>query len=142
MNLPPKLFIDTSFFIALLNNSDNDHNRAIQLQTQLTLQKTEKITSEYVLLELADGLSRLRFRHLVTKLIDLIYQDKSFMVIPTTSKYFKTSYHLFKNRQDKEWGLTDCTSFTIMQELKLDSALTADHHFVQAGFRALLLELE
>jgi predicted nucleic acid-binding protein len=39
---------------------------------------------------------------------------------------------------DKEWGLTDCISFVVMQEQGLTDALTADHHFEQAGFTILL----
>ena len=34
--------------------------------------------------------------------------------------------------------LTDCISFVVMLEHGLSEALTADHHFEQAGFKALL----
>ena len=37
--------------------------------------------------------------------------------------------------------MTDCLSFVVMEERSLHEELTADHHFRQAGFRALLLEL-
>jgi predicted nucleic acid-binding protein len=37
--------------------------------------------------------------------------------------------------------MTDCLSFVVMEERSVLEALTADHHFPQAGFRALLLEL-
>ena len=40
----------------------------------------------------------------------------------------------------KEWGLTDCVSFLVMQDRGLTDALTTDEHFQQAGFRALLRE--
>lgn len=138
--VPSKLFVDTSFFIALLNKEDNDYAQALALQRQLAAQKFRKFTSEYVLLELGDGLSRLRFRPLAIQLIDLVYNDTTFEIVPATSDRFTKAHTLFKQRPDKEWGLTDCTSFIIMQEFGLKAALTADHHFQQAGFRALLLE--
>ena len=46
-----------------------------------------------------------------------------------------TSFYL---AVDKEWSLTDCTSFVVMQEEGLTDALTTDHHFEQAGFTVLL----
>ena len=45
---------------------------------------------------------------------------------------------LFRTRADKNWPLTDCVSFVVMEERGIASALTADRHFVQAGFKALL----
>ncbi|KAF5428591.1 hypothetical protein C5S39_11130 [Candidatus Methanophagaceae archaeon] len=46
----------------------------------------------------------------------------------------------YRDREDKEWGLTDCISFIVMGDQGLTDALTADEHFEQAGFRALLRE--
>ena len=45
---------------------------------------------------------------------------------------------MFAARPDKDWSLTDCISFVVMQERNIQDALTADHHFEQAGFVALL----
>ncbi len=44
----------------------------------------------------------------------------------------------YESRPDKDWSLTDCTSFIVMNEFNISNALTGDHHFEQAGFRALL----
>jgi hypothetical protein len=38
--------------------------------------------------------------------------------------------------------MTDCISFVVMQERGIFEALTTDHHFQQAGFRAILCELK
>jgi uncharacterized protein len=61
-------------------------------------------------------------------------------VIDTTNKWFAKGFIHFRSRLDKDWGLTDCVSFVLMKEYGLTDALSADRHFVQAGFRALLLE--
>jgi len=45
---------------------------------------------------------------------------------------------LYASREDKEWSLTDCISFFVMQREAITEALTGDHHFEQAGFVALL----
>ena len=36
------------------------------------------------------------------------------------------------------WILTDCISFIVMEKEGIGEALTADHHYEQAGFIALL----
>jgi hypothetical protein len=46
---------------------------------------------------------------------------------------------LYGARPDKDWSLTDCISIEVMAERGITDALTGDHHFLQAGFRALLL---
>jgi predicted nucleic acid-binding protein len=42
------------------------------------------------------------------------------------------------HRADKDWSVTDCVSFVVMEQHGMKEALTADHHFAQAGFHALL----
>ncbi|HMN30197.1 MAG TPA: PIN domain-containing protein [Caldilineaceae bacterium] len=138
MNPRRDLFVDTSFFVALANSADADHQRALALHAQVRDQSIQKITSEYVLIELGDGLSRLSFRPLAHQILALVRMDRSFAVVPASTSLFEAALHLFHHRRDKEWGLTDCTSFVIMQQLSLVAALTADHHFEQAGFQALL----
>ena len=44
----------------------------------------------------------------------------------------------FRRHADKDWSFTDCLSFCVMKEFALPEALTADSHFEQAGFVALL----
>lgn len=36
--------------------------------------------------------------------------------------------------KDKDFSITDCTSFVVMRELRLKRALTTDRHFRDAGF--------
>jgi len=45
---------------------------------------------------------------------------------------------LYSARRDKSWSLTECISFEVMAGFGLVEALTGDHHFEQAGYRASL----
>lgn len=138
---PPRpmndLFADTSFFIALLSRHDVDHARAVQAAQQ---RRGRLITTAWVLTELGNflksGTARSQFLRCVAEL-DL---DSTAVLVPPTPEQWRGGVELFANRTDKNWSLTDCISFVVMQQMGVTSALTADHHFQQAGFRALLLE--
>jgi len=59
-------------------------------------------------------------------------------IIPASDSLFEQGARLYIDRPDKGWSLTDCISFVVMEREGLLEALTADHHFEQAGFIALL----
>lgn len=59
-------------------------------------------------------------------------------VVSASSTHFQRGLDLFTERPDKEWSLTDCISFRIMEQEGIDEALSFDHHFEQAGYRCLL----
>ena len=61
-------------------------------------------------------------------------------VVTVSTQLLATALQLYQTRPDKDWGLIDCISFVVMQEQNLIDAVTADIHFVQAGYRALLRE--
>jgi uncharacterized protein len=51
---------------------------------------------------------------------------------------FQSGLALYKARLDKGYSLTDCVSMTVMQQAKIQEALTHDKHFAQEGFTILL----
>ena len=54
------------------------------------------------------------------------------------AEQFRAGIALYEARPDKDWSLTDCISFVMMEREKIGEALTGDHHFEQAGFIAPL----
>ena len=66
--------------------------------------------------------------------------EQGYQVFDLAAPLFDDALGLYRARPDKDWGLTDCISFVLMEREGLTEALTADAHFRQAGFRALLLE--
>jgi predicted nucleic acid-binding protein len=71
-------------------------------------------------------------------LLQTLSADPETTVIPATRELFEAGCSLFARRTDKDWSLTDCISFVAMRQERLAEAFTADHHFEQAGFKALL----
>lgn len=131
-----KIFLDTVFIQALLNKNDQYHNHAKTLLPRVR-NALEIWVTEAVLIEVANALSSVN-RAAAVSFINQCYQTDNINVISVDTQLFIRALQLYDNRQDKSWGLTDCISFIVMQEQELIYAATADTHFVQAGFIALL----
>ena len=64
-----------------------------------------------------------------------IRRDPRIEVVPFGAELNAEALRLFGGRSDKDWSLTDCLSFVVMNRRSIQDALTSDHHFEQAGFR-------
>jgi predicted nucleic acid-binding protein len=128
------LFVDTFAFIAWLNVRDASHAAVKSFFAACT---DRLLTTEWVLVELADALSHPRHRGAVGQLMQHIRTLPQFEIVPSDPRAFQAGFDLFIARPDKDWSLTDCISFAVMTQRGLTDALTADVHFEQAGFRAV-----
>ncbi|MDJ0620640.1 MAG: type II toxin-antitoxin system VapC family toxin [Calothrix sp. MO_192.B10] len=133
-----EVFLDTSFAIALSSITDQNHVRAVELAHQIEANKTRLVTTQAILLEIGNALSKQKYRVAATQLLESLETDPSVEIVLLTNSLYRLAFNLFKQREDKEWGLVDCISFIVMQERGITDALTADTHFQQAGFRALV----
>jgi predicted nucleic acid-binding protein len=129
------IFIDTSYILALVNAGDDHHGVATEAAK---LVQPPFLTTEAVLVEVGNALSQARWRRLGFEAINDLRNDPNVEVVPMDTALFERALALFGRRDDKDWGLTDCISFVVMQERGLSDVLTADHHFNQAGFHRLL----
>jgi predicted nucleic acid-binding protein len=128
------VFADTFALIAWLNPRDAAHPVVTDYLEQFS---GRLLTTEWVLMELADALSAPEARGLVGEFLQAVRTDPMFEVVGYAPATYQAGFDLFVARSDKAWSLTDCISFATMTEHGLTDALTADHHFEQAGFRIL-----
>ncbi|MDZ4658185.1 MAG: PIN domain-containing protein [Bythopirellula sp.] len=137
-----RLFVDTSYAIARFNERDEYHRAALSLGDAIATCR-ELWTTDAVLLEIAASFSRAEHRSLAVGLWDQFHgSDPRFCVVEANGRQLAEAMDLFRDRADKSWSLADCLSFVVMGREKLTQALTADRHFLQAGFEALLLPSE
>ena len=133
-----KLFLDTSFAIALVSSRDEHHGRAKVLLRQIEAQRIPLVTTRPVIVEVGNALAKRPLRARAVALLDTYDEDPSIEVAPLSDELYERGRRMYKQHKDKTWGLTDCISFIVMRERGLTDALTADRHFRHAGFRPLL----
>ena len=133
-----RVFADACYWIALLNPKDRLHEVAQQVSKELG--PCRFVTSEMVLVELLNGLGRFGDdkRKVAAETVKSLGSNPNVEIVPQTSLLFQSAVKRYASRLDKEWGATDCASFLLMEEKGLSEALTADHHFRQAGFTILM----
>lgn len=133
-----RVFADTGYWIALLNHRDELHQKALDLSQKMG--EIYIFTSEMVLSEVLNDFSKRGefFRRVAIELIESLYSHPNVTVVEQSSSQFQDGLSLYKQRQDKEWSITDCVSFKIMESYGITEALAYDKHFEQAGFVALL----
>jgi predicted nucleic acid-binding protein len=128
-------FADTFYFLALLNRDDEANSAAVRWASKPS---GPLVTTCWVLTEVADALSAPKNRQSALELISNLRRNPAVEVLSPDLDLFDRGLDLYARRADKEWSLTDCISFVVMSDRGLTDALTGDHHFEQAGFRALL----
>ncbi len=129
------IFVDTGFFLALAQQRDALHQRAVAWAGCCS---EPLLITEFVLLEMVNSLSAPIDRAKAHAMVSSITSSGAYEVIASAPHLFAAGLRLHAVRPDKEWSLTDCISFVVMDGRKVSRALAYDHHFEQAGFEALL----
>jgi uncharacterized protein len=134
------VFADSYYYIALLNPADAGHSAAVAFMHSY---HHRIITTHWVIVEVGDALSRSpTLRRTFSAFIKHLSRSPNTTIIASldAGNLLDPGIALFESRFDKQWSLTDCISFAVMQRLGLTHALTGDRHFEQPGFTALLKE--
>ena len=138
--MPNSLFVDTSGWASFFIQDQPHYPHALE---QLSLARTQNhqiITTNYIIAELVALLdSPLRQpRNRIFEIINTIKSRPYIQILHISESIDHSAWDLCQKRPDKPWSLVDCSSFIIMQQLNIQTALTTDRHFEQAGFTRLL----
>jgi predicted nucleic acid-binding protein len=129
------VFADAFYFVARLNRRDQHHKRVLKFSRDF---RARILTSDWVLMEVADALAESESRSRVRDFILHLRKSAACEIVPASRELLDRALELYHQHADKKWTLTDCVSFVTMRERKVTDALTGDKHFEQAGFVALL----
>jgi hypothetical protein len=112
--------------------------RADRIFERARREKRYFLTTDYVLDETVTLLKARDNSHLCEPLFARALESTVCRIVWTDVERFLHVREFFLKHIDQAWSFTDCLSFCLMRELHLRDALTTDHHFMQAGFNALL----
>jgi predicted nucleic acid-binding protein len=129
------VFADAFYFVARLNRRDQHRSRVLTFSQGF---EADIVTTDWVLMEVADALSGSRVHGYLRDFITDLRNSSNCKVIEASRDLFDRALTFFHRHDDEEWTLTDCTSFVVMRDMGIKEALTGDKHFEQAGFSALL----
>lgn len=135
-----KVFLDTSYALALSFPNDEFHRKAKQLAVWLDRNHIRMFTTRAILLEIGNSLSKVQYRNQAVQILSSIESEQLIEVLSLSDDLYFRAFSLFQSRMDKQWGLVDCVSCIVMQDLEISQVLSADRHFQQMGFKALLRE--
>lgn len=98
------------------------------------------VVTDYVIVESVNLANVRSGARVATRVLDLIEQSGGIRIEWIGIPRFEAARAFFRRHSDHAYSFTDCSSFVVMRELKLQQALTSDRHFSEAGFEPLLLQ--
>ena len=131
-------FVDTQYFVAIFQESDQWHKQAVEIESQIGGFKF--VTTDSILVEVMNYFSSYgeEVRNEISAVISDILTDGNFEVIEQTRNIFLGGLDLYSSRLDKGYSLTDCISMNVCREFGVSEILTHDRHFTQEGFKILM----
>ena len=132
------VFVDTSGWLAAINPRDTHNPEVAGTYDELVRKRTTFFTSSLVVAEMHILIVRERGPAAGCALLDAIYTDPLYRVIPVDRDLEVAATDKWLRRfSDQKFSLTDAVSFEIMRQEKIVEALTLDHHFGMAGYQMI-----
>lgn len=130
-------FIDTSYIIALEIVNEDTHQLVLESWLDLSLYKPFLLTTTYVFDEVVTFFNNRKLHRKAVEIRNRLLNSPDLELIEIERNLFEQGWKYFQKHQDKSYSLTDCLSFIVMEQRGIITALTLDHHYLQAGFRKL-----
>lgn len=134
MNL---VFVDSAAWIAAADDSDADYESSLKERIAVLEAGATLVTTDFVMDETLTLLRKRVGLPACARWWGEINGSPRLRWENVGQERFGRACEMFFRQRDKDYSITDCTSFIVMRELKIHDVLTSDHHFAQAGFRML-----
>lgn len=132
-----ELFLDAGYLIALEASDDQYHSDAVEYWIDFRPAPVPLITTTFVFDEVVTFFNNRKNHSKAVELGNKLLQSEFVELIGVDEGLFARGWDYFQNHTDKRYSLTDCISFVVIQDRTINSALTFDKHFTQAGFKKI-----
>lgn len=129
-----RIFVDTGAWYALMDKKDPDHAPAKDLyfRNSLPLLTTNFIFDETITLIM----SRLGWKT-ACEFGEKLKKSSLASIVCVTDSDEEKAWKTFLRYKDAGYSYTDCTSFALMERLKMEAAFTFDRHFKTMKFKTM-----
>jgi len=124
------VFVDTSAWYALVDKDDSDHTAAVNSARNLT---RPLITTNYIFDETLTLIKAKLGPRIAINFGRKLWNQELAILIRVLKKDEQKAWDLFSQYDDKGFSFTDCTSFVLMERMKIDTAFAFDEHYTQYG---------
>lgn len=131
------IFVDTGAWVAIADKDDQYAEKAGFNYTDFILRRERLITSDLVLVETFNLLSQTIGARATIKFGNLLTNNIFLKIEPVTREDWVRGWKILEKYNDKDFSFTDCTSFALMERLKIRAAFSFDAHFTQYGFNRI-----
>lgn len=128
------VFFDTSGLVALFDRRDVHHAKALRNMDLIRDKKIPLLLTDYILVESVSIALSYAGHDAAVKVGEFILNSKIVEILWLQESTKKVAWEIFKNQRGKWLSFTDCTSFAVMQERKMNDFFAFDSHFTAAGF--------
>ncbi len=127
-----RIFVDTGAWYALIDEKDPDHGsaREFYINNSIPLLTTNFIFDEAVTLLM----SRLGWK-VASEFGEKLKKSSFVSLVYITDIDEDRAWKIFLKYKDAGFSFTDCTSFALMERVKIDTAFTFDRYFKALKFK-------
>jgi len=131
-----RVFVDTSAYFALADRRSASHRAMDAIVRRLITERWRLFTSNFVLAE-THALLLSRIDHAIALQVLLAIDSSTTTIVRVSARDERRAREILARYDDKDFSLTDATSFAVMERLHISQAFTLDADFSQYGFAVL-----
>jgi uncharacterized protein len=128
-----RVFIDTSYLLALELRNDQNHGEATAHWRRAAPALPLLVTTTYVFDEVVTFFSSRGAHAKATQIGYALMHSPSVQLVQVNETLFRDAWAYFQKHSDKMYSFTDCVSFVLSHKLAITTAFAFDKHFAQAG---------